>query len=436
MRDMSLTKMLLAALACVTVPAHALDWRSYSKQTQGEGFVALDSIAGSLLERSVMLKLNSSRGGSLRIKAVFDCPGGMYKYAEMIRFLAPDLTGGIDPAFVDPNRGWQSVGDSPSQPFLLRKLVCEDDEIKNASEPSKLAISNNHVDSNGVEWMRCPLQASGMPSCSTNPHLDYFQAVEAVAKLGPGWRLPEVADFRSLAADLDRRLIARGAGNQRCADHIFNEVSTVLNVHGVMWSEKLYTPADETIYRTKELLSDAIATTQVPNCRNPGGRFPVYGFGAELVTRSYLTYAVRDTNGTKNPTWERTAGLVLNQKAQLQRQDEVERDKEQERQRQDRAALFAELRSSARQEAASSMPPPRNATSGAAAQQPAGAQRQPEIQVLREHWTLKDEVKSIVIRCGNGAERAYSLFAKTGRYCTPSNTCSTDRGWIHRALCQ
>ncbi len=57
------------------------------------------------------------------------------------------------------------------------------------------------------------------------------------------------------------------------------------------------------------------------------------------------------------------------------------------------------------------------------------------VEVLRQSWTLKDEVKAIVVRCPDGKERSYQYFAKTARYCTPSMTCNTAEDWVQRAVC-
>jgi hypothetical protein len=219
---------------------------------------------------------------------------------------------------------------------------------------SRSAVNaGNFVDGSGLEWMKCPLQANGTASCGQVERLTYFEAVEATAKLGEGWRLPEVKDFRSLAADLDQRLIARGAGNLRCGEYIFKEISAVLGIQGIMWSAKLYTASDDSAYRTKELMADAIAMEQVPNCRNYGGYYPMYGFNAELISKRYLTYAVKDPSQNMNATWERTARLVLTDRSQLVQQNEREREKEDDRKREDRARLFEMLRSGGGQPPAS-----------------------------------------------------------------------------------
>jgi hypothetical protein len=66
----------------------------------------------------------------------------------------------------------------------------------------------------------------------------------------------------------------------------------------------------------------------------------------------------------------------------------------------------------------------------------ATADRRPDAPVVvRESWVLAGEMKSLVVRCPNGAERGYSWHPKTGRYCTPMMTCHTSQDWIHRALC-
>ena len=212
-------------------------------------------------------------------------------------------------------------------------------------DPKSAQENNQHyVDSSGLEWLKCPLRATGEPSCSAftknDVLLTYFQAVEAVRKLGSEWRLPDVSEFRQgLAGDLDRRLIAGGAGNLRCGEYIFKEISTVLGVQGIFWSANLYTSSDESIYRTKELMADAIAMDQLPNCRNFGGYYPVYGFNSELVNHRYLAYAVRDTRGKLNANWERTANLVMNDRPKLENQNALEKEKEAQRQREDRQWL-------------------------------------------------------------------------------------------------
>ena len=220
-----------------------------------------------------------------------------------------------------------------------RRALSERIDPKSAQE-----YNQHYVDSSGLLWLKCPLRATGESHCpfikKNVELLTYFQAVEAVRKLGPEWRLPDVSEFRlGLAGDLDKRLITRGAGNERCGHHIFKEISTVLGVQGIFWSAKLYTSSDESIYRTKELMADAIAMDQVPNCRNFGGYYPVYGFNSELVNHRYLAYAVRDTNGKANANWERTANLVINDRSKLESQNTLEKEKEAQRQQEDRQWL-------------------------------------------------------------------------------------------------
>lgn len=218
---------------------------------------------------------------------------------------------------------------------------------------AQTASSGNFIDSAGLEWMRCPLLADSTSSCSQNRRLTYFEAVEATARLGKGWRLPEIKDYRNLASDLDRRLIARGAGNLRCGEYIFGEIATVMAIRGIIWSAKFYTSSDESGYRTNELMADAIAMEQVPNCRYFGGAYPVYGFNAERVGNRYLTYAVKDPAPTMNATWERTARLILTEREKLVQQNEIERENENQRTREDEARLFEWLRSAGGQTSSS-----------------------------------------------------------------------------------
>ena len=321
-----------------------------------------------------------------------------------------------------------------------RRALSERIDPKSAQE-----YRQHYVDSSGLEWLKCPLRATGEPSCpaftKNDVLLTYFQAVEAVRKLGSEWRLPDVSEFRQgLAGDLDRRLIARGAGNLRCGDYIFKEISTVLGVPGIFWSAKLYISSDKTIYRTKELMADAIDMDQVPNCINTGGYYPVYGFNAELVNHRYLAYAVRDTQSKVNANWERTANLVMNDRAKLESQNALEKENEVLRQQDDRQWLAEKLKEMLNND--SQVPVTKNSQSSNAASTadehrapPRSDKRSGAVQILKEFWSLKDEEKSITIRCPNGAEKAYSYFPKTGRYCTPLMSCNSDQNWIHRALC-
>ena len=54
---------------------------------------------------------------------------------------------------------------------------------------------------------------------------------------------------------------------------------------------------------------------------------------------------------------------------------------------------------------------------------------------LREFWLLKGETLSVTVRCADGAERSYTYFPKTGRYCTNSHSCDASEVWVQRAVC-
>ena len=211
----------------------------------------------------------------------------------------------------------------------------------NERPTGNLGVStSNYVDSSGVEWMRCPLKRNGTPSCTPRDTLiTFYDAVHAVTTLGGNWRLPEFDDYRRLASELKTR-------GSNCGKEVFNELATVLQFRGIFWSSKLYTNTDESNYRTKEVMADAITTDQIPGCSNHFGDYPVYGFNAELAGKTYMAYAVRDLNGKPNSNWNRTVNLIANSSAELVRQNEIEKENEAGRREADSARLGEIIRGS------------------------------------------------------------------------------------------
>jgi hypothetical protein len=54
------------------------------------------------------------------------------------------------------------------------------------------------------------------------------------------------------------------------------------------------------------------------------------------------------------------------------------------------------------------------------------------VEFVREFWQLANEMKTVVVRCGNGKERSYTFHVKTTRYCTPTMTCNSISNSIMR----